>query len=144
MSSSRIASISLPFGLIGLRHLTRFDLDPIEESWPFLRLRATEGATVELIVVEPLSILESYPLEISDEDAESLGLSEGNDALVLNVVAIHSLDPQFVTVNLAGPIVVNRQTWIGKQVIVLNPERYSVNHVLVDLRNPGAIPANEA
>jgi flagellar assembly factor FliW len=81
-------------------------------------------------------VLESYPLEISDEDAEDLGLQEGNDALVLSIVAIHSLEPQFVTVNLVGPIVVNRKTWVGKQVIVANLEAYSVAHVLVDMREP--------
>lgn len=126
--------IELPFGLIGLRHLTRFELEPISESFPFQRLLALVGAEVALIVLEPQTVLESYPLEISDEDAEALGLEEGSDALVLTIVAIHSLEPQFVTVNLIGPIVVNRKTWVGKQVIVAKAENYAVDHVLIDLR----------
>jgi flagellar assembly factor FliW len=135
-SPAQKITIQLPFGLIGLRHLTRFELEPLEGSFPFQRLLALEGAEVALIVLEPHTVLESYPLEISDEDAEDLGLQEGNDALVLSIVAIHSLEPQFVTVNLVGPIVVNRKTWVGKQVIVANLEAYSVAHVLVDMREP--------
>lgn len=126
--------ISIPFGLIGLRQLTRFELEPVEGIWPFQRFRALDGDGVELIVVEPQTVLESYPVNLSDQDAEELGLSEGNTALVLNVVTVHSYDPQFVTVNLIGPIVVNRKTMMGKQVILANSSRYSVYHVLADMR----------
>jgi len=136
--------ISIPFGLIGLPELTRFELESVSDSWPFQRLRVLDGDSVEIIVVEPQSVLESYPLEISDEDAQTLGLEDGGDALVLSVVAIHSLDPQFVTMNLVGPIVVNRKTLLGKQVIVEHSERYSVAHVLVDMRGGAPSPSEEA
>jgi flagellar assembly factor FliW len=126
--------IRLPFGLIGLRHLTCFELEPITESWPFQRLRALEGANVEMVVLEPNTFLESYPIRIRDEDAEDLGIADGESALVLNIVAFHQMSPLFVTVNLAGPIVVNRVTGVGKQVIVTHSERYSVAHVLMDAR----------
>ena len=56
---------------------------------------------------------------------------------IYNIVTIHSLQPQHVTVNLVGPIVVNRHTLIGKQVILANFDQYSAQHVLIDER-PGA------
>jgi flagellar assembly factor FliW len=39
-----------------------------------------------------------------------------------------------VTVNLVGPIVVNRHTLIGQQVIIENSSEFSIEHVLVDQR----------
>jgi flagellar assembly factor FliW len=54
--------------------------------------------------------------------------------MVLNIVAIHSHDPQHVTVNLVGPVVVNRHTLIGQQVIIENSSEFSIEHVLVDQR----------
>jgi flagellar assembly factor FliW len=39
-----------------------------------------------------------------------------------------------VTVNLVGPLVVNRATGIGCQVIISNGSDYSIDHVLVDER----------
>jgi flagellar assembly factor FliW len=54
--------------------------------------------------------------------------------MVLNIVAIHSHEPQYVTVNLVGPIVVNRRTMIGQQVIIENSSDFSIEHVLVDQR----------
>ena len=56
------------------------------------------------------------------------------DAQVLNIVTVHSSRPHFVTVNLVGPVVVNRHTNIGRQIIILNWSRYSSQHPLIDQR----------
>ena len=71
---------------------------------------------------------------MSDDDAELLQLQVATDALIYNIVTIHSLQPQHVTVNLVGPIVVNRHTLIGKQMIIANFEHYSAQHELIDER----------
>ena len=63
--------------------------------------------------------------------------------MVFNIVAIHSHEPQYVTVNLVGPIVVNRHTLIGQQVIIENSSDFSIEHVLVDQRHGGAPTDNE-
>ena len=126
--------IHLPFGLIGLPKLTRFEVAPIEGSWPFLSMRATTGDEFDFIAIEPFGIVPGYDLELSDSDAEALQISTGRDALVLNIVSIHSFQPQYVTVNLVGPVVVNRMTLVGKQVLAANADRYSTHYVLIDER----------
>ena len=137
------SEFKVPFGLIGLKHLTHFSIEPFPESPPFYKIRDLGGTGAELIVLEPHEFLEKYPLEISDEDALDLDLHEGSDALVLNIVAIHSLQPQYVTVNLAAPIVVNRSTLLGKQVLFAGGERYPVSFVLVDEREKAAGSGSE-
>lgn len=127
-------SFEIPFGLIGLKTLTQFEMEPIQDSPPFHRIRALGEEPIELVVLEPSQFLERYAMEISDEDALDLDIHEGSHPLVLNIVAIHSLNPQYVTVNLVAPLVINRQTMLGKQVILAGSERYSVSHVLVDNR----------
>jgi flagellar assembly factor FliW len=37
-----------------------------------------------------------------------------------------------VTLNLAAPILINRRTRIGKQVVLVNYQDYSTAHVLID------------
>jgi flagellar assembly factor FliW len=59
---------------------------------------------------------------------EFLKLKQADDALLLSVVTIH--DDQRATVNLKGPIVINRHTHIAKQVIIANAAMYSVAHPL--------------
>jgi flagellar assembly factor FliW len=123
--------IHLPFGLIGLPVLTRFELAPIPDSWPFQSMRSVTGEPINFVVLEPNGVIPHYRIELSDDDAETLNIRDAADALILNIVTIHSLRPrQHVTANLIGPVVVNRHTLLGKQVIIANSERYSAVYPL--------------
>ena len=78
-------------------------------------------------------MIPDYRVEIGEEDAEELGLSgDGSDAWVLNIATVKSWSPQRVTANLVAPLVVNRKTGVGKQVVLTNYQKYSVNHPLID------------
>jgi flagellar assembly factor FliW len=126
--------ILLPFGLIGLSELRDFDLAPLEESWPFLNLRSRGDLEIEFLAVEAKNVVTDYAVELPDEDALALSLSSSEDALILNIVTVHSHHPQFVTVNLAGPIVVNRHTLLAKQIVLPQGEGHSTVHPLIDER----------
>ena len=123
----------MPEGLIGLPDFKKFELIVDPESLPFVVLRAIEGDEIQIPAVEPVGLVENYRLDIGDADAEMLGLV-GADAnpLILNVATIKSYDPQKVTLNLAAPILINRRTRVGKQVVLLNYQSYSTTHVLID------------
>lgn len=126
--------IMLPFGLIGLGDLREFDLKAIEGSWPFLTFRSRGDLEIEFLAVEAKNVVSDYAVVLSDEDALGLNLSSADDALVLNIVTIHSMRPQYVTANLAGPIVVNRHTLLGKQIVLMQGEKLSTVHPLIDER----------
>jgi flagellar assembly factor FliW len=123
----------MPEGLIGLPDFKKFELIVDPESLPFVVLRAVEGDEIQIPAVEPVGLVENYRLDIGDADAEMLGLV-GADAnpLILNVATIKSYEPQKVTLNLAAPILINRRTRVGKQVVLLNYQSYSTTHVLID------------
>jgi flagellar assembly factor FliW len=139
-SSIEQCQISLPFGLIGLADLQRFDIFPIEGSRPFLSMRSIGGEAISFVVMEPQGVIADYAIELNEEDSDALRISSAEDALVLNIVTIHTSRPLFVTVNLAGPVIVNRQTMIGKQLIIGRSSKYPVRHVLIDERSTS--PAN--
>lgn len=126
--------IHLPFGLVGLANLKKFNVMPIEGSSPFMVMRALNEKRFDFIVIEPCGVVPNYALELTDNDAEELQISGADDAIVLNIITVHSMEPQFVTVNLVGPVVVNRKTLIGKQVIAANAELYSTQSILIDER----------
>jgi flagellar assembly factor FliW len=126
--------VHLPYGLIGLQEMRQFDVAPIPGTWPLLAMRSTENDAVCFAVVEPYTLVGGYNLDLNDDDVEQLRLQSATDVLIFNIVTIHSLRPQYVTVNLVGPIVVNRHTLIGKQIIIGNFEQYSTQHVLIDER----------
>jgi len=126
--------IHLPFGLIGLPKVRRFNVLPIKRSPPFLSMRSIGEERLNFIVIEPAGVIPDYLLELGDADAESMQIDFAEDALVLNIVTVHSLEPQYVTVNLVGPVVLNRKTLVGKQVILANADCYSTHYVLIDER----------
>lgn len=123
----------MPEGLIGLPDFKKFQLIVDPESLPFVVLHSTEGDSIQIPALEPVGFVEDYKLNINDEDAALLGL-KGADSnpLILNVATIKSFEPQKVTLNLAAPIIINRRTRVGKQVLLINYQDYSTAHVLID------------
>jgi flagellar assembly factor FliW len=126
--------LHLPFGLIGLPKLTTFSLSRIENSWPFMSMKWVGPERMDFVVIDPSGLIPDYEIDLGDEDADSLQIRSAEDAQVLNIVTVHSSRPHFVTVNLVGPVVVNRHTNTGKQIIILNWSRYSSQHPLIDQR----------
>lgn len=139
-SSIQKCQITLPFGLIGLADLQRFDLFPIEGSWPFLTMRSMGDESISFVVMEPQGVIADYQLELNEEDADALQIQSAEDALVLNIVTIHTSHPLFVTVNLAGPVILNRRTLTGKQIVIGRSNKYAVRHVLIDERTTSTQP----
>src|SRR5271168_5194849 len=116
--------IVLPLGLLGFESMKHFALlaDPAET--PFAWLKAQGVATLAFVVIDPFVVLQDYKPEIPDADANFLGINEPGDALLLGIVTIHGTNR--ATMNLKGPVVINRHSHIGKQVIIANAADYSV------------------
>lgn len=133
-SSIERMQIEVPFGLIGLAHLRQFELTFVEGGWPFVQMKSIADEELNFLAIDPRGVIQGYELEINDDDAEALGLKDADDALVYNIATVYSSEPQHVTVNLIGPVVVNRRTLLGKQVIIANSDRYSTMHALIDER----------
>ena len=82
------------------------------------------------LILEPIGFIPDYTVEIPDAEVKLLGIESPEDVLILNIVTINKDVPPKVTANLVGPIIVNRKTRIGKQVIINNYERYSAKYEL--------------
>lgn len=123
--------IRLPQGLVGFPDHTGFELLYNQEQLPFRWLRLLGAEPVDFVVIEPGGIIPDYELELFDEDAAFLGITDAADALVLNIVAVSRSLPPTATINLVGPVIINRRTGIAKQVVIANHARYSARHPLV-------------
>jgi flagellar assembly factor FliW len=130
---SQANTFSLPQGLIGFESYTRAELLYLPDHLPFLWLRLySETDSVHFIVIEPGGLVRGYEPELFDEDAAGLQLSDPTEAMVLNIVALQNQNPIEATANLVGPVIVNRRTRIGRQLVVANYSRYSAHHPLVE------------
>jgi flagellar assembly factor FliW len=112
-------------GLPGFPHVHLFHLKPWgPPGSPYLLLRAVEDPDVGFVVVPPWVFYPEYEFDLDDASAERLGLAVSDDAIVLAVVTLRDR-PEDATLNLLGPIVVNRHTHEAAQ-IVLPTSSYSV------------------
>jgi len=120
--------IRLPFGLLGFEHVKQFVLLANPAEAPFMWFQMLDDAKQAFLVAPPSSLVSDYQPDISDDEAGFLELADPADAFLLNIVTLRGNGQ--ATVNLKGPVVINRRTLIGKQVILNNAAQYSLHHPL--------------
>ena len=120
--------VRLPKGLVGLPDLKELEIVFKEDQLPFMWLREQSKDGFSFAVIEPASLLDSYSFDVKDEDASQIGIETGEDVLVLNVVTLRDDAEYPVTMNLAAPIVVNRKTRVGMQVILEDFEKHPTHY----------------
>ena len=119
-------------GLIGFQDVTQYELLVNSEELPFMWIRAMERHELGFVVIEPSQFMDDYEIELSDDDVSALEIQDEKDALVLNIVTIKNGESlESATVNLIGPIVINKNTLQGRQVIVSNYHRFSARHPML-------------
>ncbi len=127
--------IILPQGLIGFAAYKRAELLYLPDHLPFLWMKLSHPDTADIlhfIVIEPGGIVPGYEPEIFDQDIEQLGITNPSEAMIINIVTLQRQTPVEATANLIGPLVVNRRTRIGRQLVISNYSRYSAHHSLVE------------
>lgn len=121
-------AVQLPLGLLGFERIKDYELIENPDEWPFRWLQVVDIPSLAFLVLPPTEVIPGYTPEITDEDAEFLGLSAPEEAWVLSIVTLDRNGHG--TVNLRGPIIINRHTRTGKQVVLANAAHYSVQHPL--------------
>jgi len=120
--------VRLPTGLLGFEHIKDYVLLANPAEQPFAWLQVKENVALAFIVIDPFIAAPEYKPNIPQLDIENLGIQNPDDALLLNIVTLHGNGR--ATMNLKGPIVINRHTHIGKQIVIANAADYSVQHPL--------------
>jgi flagellar assembly factor FliW len=121
------AVIEFPEGLPGLPG-ERWALVAKDEDSPFFWLHSVDFADVALPVTSPWLFYSDYEVRVADEEANRLGLDDAGDAYIVCVVRATE-QPSDCTINLAGPLIINAGTRVGRQVIN-DVGGYSVRHPL--------------
>lgn len=130
--------IILPHGIIGFGAFKRAELLYLPDHLPFLWMKLIGSAEpLHFIVIEPGGIVPGYEPELFDQDAEGLDLASPAEAMILNIVTLRRPEPVEATANLIGPIIVNRRTRVGRQIVISNYSRYSAHHQLVEPSQAG-------
>jgi len=120
--------LHFPEGIIGFHSLKRFALLG-KQSRLVMWLQAIDNPKIAFIVVNPFLFEPNYTPRLTQEDMDFLKVKDVRDLHILSIVVVPE-DPQKMTANLLGPVVINTKEHIGKQVILLDGD-YSVKYPIV-------------
>lgn len=120
--------ITVVDGLLGFSENSRFALIADEIGEPFKWMQSLDQPGLAFVVIDPAIILSTYHFSVRKEQVRDLETEHVDDLQVYVIVTMagNILD---VTVNLQGPIVVNRNNRVGMQ-LVLNDPNFSTRHPL--------------
>lgn len=117
-------------GLLGFEGFTKFLLIEHKPDSPFRWMQSLQRPELAFLVVDPFQFFADYDVVLTDQAAEDLELTPTTGQVVYTIVTIPRGKPDDMTVNLAGPIVINADTREARQFVVENPA-FSVKQRLV-------------
>ncbi|MBP5443649.1 MAG: flagellar assembly protein FliW [Treponema sp.] len=121
--------ITIPAGLFGFEDFTRFAL--YDSSYkPFVRLQSLEEVNLSFLLIDPFLVCSEYETNIDDRELSKINITDPSEVLVMTLVTVPG-NGQPVTTNLLGPLIINKKTREGMQVI-LNDAEWTTKYNLVE------------
>lgn len=126
--------IVFPRGILGFPFQKHYALVQTGQNSAFYWLQAVDRPELAFVVTDPRLFVADYRIPAKSEDLKQLGLAAAEDAQIFTIV--NKVDG-VLTGNLQGPLVINADTRVGKQ-LVLSDKKYSTRYPLMQLPAPQA------
>jgi len=138
ISTSRFGELEIPDDkiihmakpVLGFENLKKYCLISGDDCEPFLWYQSVEDPEIAFIIVNPVLFYPEYRIEINPKEIEELKVDD-TAAIETYVIVTVPNDPPQMSINLQGPILVNTQNRIAKQLILVN-SNYNVRHYIFD------------
>ena len=123
--------LDFPDGILGFENYTQFALIEENQESPFKWLQSLTELDLAFIVIQPDLFAPDYKPVLGQEDLDGIGLVSLDEAVVMTIVTIPNDNPQKMTANLQGPVVINQKNGKAKQFISKN-ENHPVRKMILD------------
>lgn len=116
--------ISFSRGIIGFPETKRYIvLDHMNNSEiPFKWLQAIDKPDLAFVITDPLLFCPDYNPAIEGKELRELGILDPSDYGTIVIVTIPQGEPEKMTANMRGPIVLNLKTRDARQIVLLSEE----------------------
>ena len=123
-------------GLLGLGGLENYVIIRYQDDSPFYWLQSVDDPDLALVMVNPLAFKPDYAPALPPGVAEELEAGDPGELSLFVIATIPAGNPRGLTANLLGPVVVNPNRRLARQ-LVLDDRLYSHRHpVLADGAGP--------
>jgi flagellar assembly factor FliW len=127
--------VIFPHGLFGFEGNSDYVLLDAERQ-PFYWLQSMDMEGIAFVLINPFIFRPDYEADIANEELTEIGITSPENAMIFVIVTIPS-DGSPMTANLQGPLVINRETKIGKQAILTDTRWHTRHDIIAELNSAG-------
>jgi len=109
--------IEIPRSLLGFEGLQRYVIVDRDESKPFRWLQSIDEPTLAFVIANPLIFFPDYRVEVNSREVADIEVDNPTNVEILVIVTIPP-DLENMSVNLQGPILLNRENNMAKQIVL--------------------------
>ncbi len=133
--------ISMRQGLLGFQDRKRFCIFQHQEGSPFFWYQSLDDPALAFVITNPWLFKPDYQIDLQAavHAMEGDGESEDRPLECYVIVTIPQGQPEKMTANLVGPLVIDVKTCQAVQV-VLPDDAYSHRHPLIEKEPSGRLP----
>ncbi len=138
--------ITFPEGILGFMDSKEYVLIDHSPGSPIRWLQAVREPELAFVIMDPLLFKPDYNVSIHPDEISILKAEDVKNLLVLTIITIPPGHPEQMTANLKGPVVINLENHLAKQLVLYDaafPTRYPVYENLPQ-RSPSAEMAASA
>lgn len=117
----KIITMTSPF--LGFPDSKRFMLIPHGEDTPFMWLQSLDDPQLAFVVIPALILVPEYNPVIPAQARQELNTGPEDELNILLLLTIPHNNPQKMTANLLGPLMINPEQRLAKQII-LDPNKW--------------------
>lgn len=122
INEEKVITLTTPF--LGFPNEKLFVLLPHGPDSAFWWLQSTENPNLAFVVIQPAMVNPLYQPAIPASIMQELKAARKQDIELLLILTIPQGQPEAMTANLLGPVVLNAAQKLAKQVL-LDPAKYS-------------------
>ncbi len=112
--------------ILGFETLRQYIIVETEDFEPFKWFQSIDDPEVAFVIVNPLLFFPDYLVEVNRKEIEELQVGDVTDVMTYAIVTIPR-DYTRMTANLQGPVLINSQTGLAKQLVLVN-SCYGIKH----------------
>jgi len=132
--------ITFPVGIFGFEQFNNYVLIDAEQQ-PFYWLQSVDSPAVAFVLINPFLFRPDYEINTDDAELAAMGITAPEQALVFSIVTIPDDGP--MSANLLGPLVINKHSRVGRQIVLSDPRWKTKHDIMSELASDTVAGAEE-
>ncbi len=133
--------ITMAKPILGFEQLKRYCIIESDNFDPFLWFQSVEDPAVAFIIVNPLFFEAGFKIEVNPKEIEELNVADVKSIETYVIVTVPA-DPGRMSINLQGPILINNETCLAKQLVLVNSD-YEIKKYIIEPERLSDKPVKE-